>query len=120
MPILISGVGTQQLLSFPKLNRSTGAEQDKIQILRQSGSYRKQKKNDICFKNRDRALKPSKSFSIHGTILQEMPTRGLDEFVTKPMQTFFDQLEIEMEFLETGVALIHDYNRLMTKNEDQM
>ena len=49
-----------------------------------------------------------------------MPTRGLDEFVTKPMQTFFDQLEIEMEFLETGVALIHDYNRLMTKNEDQM
>ena len=30
-----------------------------------------------------------------------MTIRGLDKFVTKSTQTFFDQLEIGMEFLES-------------------
>ena len=44
-PVVLSGVGTQQMLNVPKLNRTTGTEQDKIQIFRQTGSHRKQMKN---------------------------------------------------------------------------
>ena len=75
-----------------------------------------------------------------------MTIRGLDEFITKSTQAFFDQLEIETEFLdqdsatweqhegfknrmsivkelqvvndivERGVALIENYNWLQQKN----
>ena len=45
LPVLIPGVNTQQLLSVPKFYRSTVAEQDKIQILRQCGFHKNQKKN---------------------------------------------------------------------------
>ena len=34
MPVLVAGVGTQQLLDAPKFNGSTETEQDKIQNLR--------------------------------------------------------------------------------------
>ena len=40
LPVSISGVGTQELFSIPKLNLSTDAEQDNIQVLRQRGSHR--------------------------------------------------------------------------------
>ena len=130
---------------------STGAEQDKIQIFRQRGFHKKQKKNGRCFKkSSDGALEPTKRFPAHSAITEDMTTRGFDEFVAKSTQMFFDQLEIEMQFLdqnsatweqhegvkkqlsivkelqvvndivESGVALIEDYNRFMTKNEDEM
>ena len=80
-------------------NRSTGAEEDNIQIFRQRGSHTKQKENGSCFKK-----SPSKRFSVHIAIPQEMTIRGLDEFITKSTQAFFDQLEIETEFLDQDSA----------------
>ena len=51
-------------------------------------------------------MEPSKRFSAHSAISQEMTnTRGLDEFVSKSTQTFFDRLvEIQTEFLDQGSA----------------
>ena len=109
------------------MNRSARAKQDKIQILRQRGSFRKQKKNR------------------NSAIPEETDTRSLDDFITKSTRAFFDQLEIKTDsatwdqhegfkkrlsilnelqvvkdIVKRGVALIEDYNRFMTKNEDQM
>ena len=84
-PVFISGVDTQQMLSVSKLNRNTGAEPNKVQIFRQSGSHRKQTKNANCFK-KSRFIEKSNRDAIP----QKMTTRDVDEFVTKSTQTFFD------------------------------
>ena len=57
----------------------------------------------VALKNRDRALGSSKRFSDSANP-QEMSTRGPDEFVTKLARTFFDQLEIQTEFLDQDLA----------------
>ena len=62
-----------------------------------------QKKNG-SLKNWDGALEPSKRFPAYSAIPWEMITWGLDAFVTKSTQTFFDQLKIETEFLDQDSA----------------
>ena len=44
----------------------------------------------VALKNWDEVLEPSKRFPSHNTNPQEMTTQGLDEFVMKSRQTFFD------------------------------
>ena len=58
----------------------------------------------VALKNRDGALESSKYFSAHSANSQEMTTRRLNEFVTNSTDTFFDQLMIEIKFLDQDPA----------------
>ena len=52
----------------------------------------------VALRNRDGALELLKRFPAHGANPQEMTKRRLDDFITKPTQTFFHQFEIETKF----------------------
>ena len=70
------------------------------------------KKKVVALKNRDATLELSKRFPAHSVNPQENATRGLNEFLTKSTQMFFDQHET--------TSLKEELRWSMTKNEDQI